>query len=121
MNHLGVWGGPGLTSGRCKRGVWGEQTANLRGGGETWAVCHADWKPLGRRVVLEIALFTCFLTFGHGELDAPTIPFTWSWAAQVGCATCGRHSATQLAGEQATASGEGLGDSSTCRETRGFP
>lgn len=101
-------------------GVCGVSRLQPRGMGGTWALCHANWRSVGRRGVLEIALFTCFLC-GHGELDVPMIPFTWHRAGHVGFATCGRHRATQLAGEQATASGEGLGDSSTWRETRGFP
>lgn len=50
-----------LPPGNCPQDVWGEETASLMGWG-TWALCHANWTPMERRGVLEIALFTCFLT-----------------------------------------------------------
>lgn len=42
----GWGGGQGLPPGRCKLGVWGEQTAPTSRDAGTWALCHAGWTPV---------------------------------------------------------------------------
>lgn len=106
-------------------------TSTLRRGGR-WATC-ATLRGEGAMRAVPHKLDSCREKSGGGDCTVHLLSHlgvgvgSWTFqlhhlpgvdrVGQVGSATWGRYSSTQLAGEQAMASVEGLGDSSTCRET----